>query len=83
MAWVGRLLVAVGDAAGAVAGYVGRVTGALALDVGVGRRTRSLGPQTVDIEAPRGVVFDVIAQPYLGRATRAMREKVAVLERGQ
>ncbi|MCX4582397.1 SRPBCC family protein [Streptomyces sp. NBC_01481] len=67
---------------GAVAGYLGLVTGALPLDVGVGRRTRPLGPQMVGIQAPREVVFDVIAQPYLGRATRAMREKVRVLERG-
>ncbi|MFI2367968.1 SRPBCC family protein [Streptomyces sp. NPDC018833] len=81
MAWIGGL-VAVGAAGGAVAGYLGLVTGALPLDVGVGRRSRTLGPQTVDIEAPREVVFDVIAQPYLGRTTRAMREKVAVLERG-
>jgi hypothetical protein len=58
------------------------VTGALPLDVGVGRRNRSLGPQVVDIRAPRDVVFDVVAQPYLGRATRAMREKLQVLERG-
>lgn len=41
-----------------------------------------LGPQPVDIAAPREAVFDVIAQPYLGRTTRAMREKVRVLERG-
>ncbi|MCX4581532.1 SRPBCC family protein [Streptomyces sp. NBC_01481] len=81
MAWVGGLVV-VGVAGGAVAGYVGLVTGALPLDVGIGRRTRPLGPQTVDIAAPREVVFEVIAQPYLGRATRAMREKVQVVERG-
>ncbi|KOV54671.1 hypothetical protein ADL00_29370 [Streptomyces sp. AS58] len=68
--------------AGAAAGYLGLVTGALALDIGLGRRTRPLGPQTVEIAAPREVVFDVIARPYLGRATRAMREKVQVLERG-
>ncbi|WP_245694692.1 SRPBCC family protein [Streptomyces abyssalis] len=67
---------------GVLAGYWGLVTGAMPLDVGVGRRTRPLGPQTVGIQAPREVVFDVIAQPYLGRATRAMREKVRVLERG-
>ncbi|HEX2299926.1 MAG TPA: SRPBCC family protein [Pseudonocardiaceae bacterium] len=81
MAWTGGL-VAVGAAGGAVAGYLGLVTGALALDVGVGRCIRPLGPRTVDIGAPREVVFEVIAQPYLGRSTRAMREKVAVLERG-
>ncbi|WP_432246919.1 SRPBCC family protein [Streptomyces sanyensis] len=68
--------------AASAAGYWGLVTGALPLDVGVGRRTRPLGPQTLEIAARREVVFDVIAQPYLGRATRVMREKVVVLERG-
>jgi hypothetical protein len=82
MGWVNRLGVVAVAGGGAVAGYLGLVTGAMALDVGVGRRTRPLGPQTVDIEAPREVVFDVIAQPYLGRTTRAVREKVRVLERG-
>ncbi|APU43433.1 SRPBCC family protein [Streptomyces sp. TN58] len=81
MAWAGRLM-AVGAMGGAAAGYVGLVTGAVPLDLGVGRRTRPLGPQHVVIAAPRETVFEVIAQPYLGRATRAMREKVAVLERG-
>jgi len=69
-------------AAVAAGGYLGRVTGALTLDLRVGRRTRPLGPQCVDIAAPRDVVFDVIAQPYLGRPTHAMTEKVQVLERG-
>jgi hypothetical protein len=82
MAWIGRLAVVAAASGGAVAGYVGLVTGAMPLDVGVGRRTRPLGPQKVSIEAPREVVFDVIAQPYLGRATRAMQEKLRVLERG-
>ncbi|MFE0642896.1 SRPBCC family protein [Streptomyces sp. NPDC058877] len=58
------------------------MTGALPLDVGVGRRTRPLGPQAVEVAAGREAVFDVIARPYLGRATRALREKVVVLERG-
>lgn len=82
MVWIGALTGAVVAGTGAAAGYLGLVTGALPLDVGVGRRARPLGPQTVDVAAPREVVFDVIAQPYLGRATRAMREKVLVLERG-
>ncbi|MQS15510.1 SRPBCC family protein [Streptomyces kaniharaensis] len=81
MARVGALT-AVGAAGAAAAVGLGVVTGALPLDLGVGRRTRPLGPQTVDIAAPREVVFEVIAQPYLGRATRATREKVSVLERG-
>ena len=66
----------------AAAGYVGLVTGACPVDLGVGRRVRPLGPQLVDMAAPREVVFDVIAQPYLGRATRAQQEKIRVLERG-
>jgi len=68
--------------AGALA-YLGLITGRLHLDLGVGRRLRPLGPQTVDIAAPREVVFDVVAQPYLGRASRAQQEKIRVLERGE
>ncbi|MGP4088084.1 SRPBCC family protein [Streptomyces sp. KR55] len=64
------------------AAYLGLVTGAVPVDVGVGRRTRALGPQTVDITAPRETVFDVVAGPYLGRTPRAMSEKLKVLERG-
>ncbi|PAZ14206.1 hypothetical protein CLM62_20360 [Streptomyces sp. SA15] len=71
-----------GAGGGLAAAYLGLVTGALPVDVGVGRRVRPLGPQTVDIAAPREVVFDVVAQPYLGRTSRAMREKLHVLERG-
>jgi hypothetical protein len=64
------------------AGYVGLVTGACPLDLGIGRRLRPLGPQLVDMAAPREVVFDVIAQPYQGRAPRALADKLRVLERG-
>jgi hypothetical protein len=69
-------------AAGGVGAYLGLVSGAMPLDLGVGRRTRRLGPLTVDVEAPRELVFDVIAAPYAQRAPRALREKVEVLERG-
>lgn len=82
MTWLGRLAVGAAAGGGLVAGYLGLVTGAVSLDVGIGRRTRTLGPQTVDIAAPREVVFDVVARPYLGRTPRAMREKLNVLERG-
>jgi hypothetical protein len=71
-----------GAVTAAVGGYLGLVTGAVTIDLNTGRRVRPLGPLTVEIAAPRELVFDVIAQPYLGRATRAMREKVRVLERG-
>jgi hypothetical protein len=66
----------------AAAGYVGLITGACPLDIGIGRRGRPLGPQLVDMAAPREVVFDVIAEPYLGRAPRALADKLRVLERG-
>ena len=64
------------------AGYVGLVTGACPIDLGMGRRVRPLGPQLVDMAAPREVVFDVIAEPYQGRAPRALADKLRVLERG-
>jgi hypothetical protein len=66
----------------AAAGYVGLVTGAYPLDLGIGRRVRPLGPQLVDMAAPREVVFDVIVNPYLGRPPRALADKLRVLERG-
>jgi hypothetical protein len=73
---------AAGGAAVAAAGYVGLVTGACPIDLGVGRRTRLLGPQRVEMAAPRELVFDLIAEPYLGRTPRAMADKLRVLERG-
>jgi hypothetical protein len=66
----------------AAAGYVGLVTGACPVDLGIGRRVRPLGPQLVEMAAPREVVFDLIAEPYLGRAPRALADKLRVLERG-
>jgi len=71
-----------GAAAAAGAGaYLGLISGAMPLDVGIGRRMRRLGPLTVDVEAPRELVFEVIVAPYAERAPRALREKVEVLER--
>jgi hypothetical protein len=55
--------------------------GALTLDVGVGRRTRKLGPIEVRIAAPPDIVFDVIEGPYR-RTPRAMAGKLRVWERG-
>jgi hypothetical protein len=70
---LGYATVAVGAAA---ARYVGLVTGACPVDLGVGRRARPLGPQLVKIAAPRWLVFDLIAEPYLDRASRAMADKL-------
>ena len=58
------------------------VGGGLTLDTGVGRRVRPLQDISVDIAAPREVVFDVVAAPYLARTPRAMAGKLEVLERG-
>jgi hypothetical protein len=81
--WIRRVLAASALGAGATAvGYVGLVTGACPLDLGVGRRVRPLGPQDLQVAAPREVVFDVIAEPYLGRAPRALADKLRVLDRG-
>jgi len=61
--------------------YVLVVHGAVTLDLGIGRRTRALGPLTRTIAAPPETVFDVIAAPYLGRTPRAMQDKLQVWER--
>jgi hypothetical protein len=58
------------------------VRGSLAPDLGVGRKFRPLGPLLFQIAAPREVVFDVVSNPYLGRAPRALKKKLEVLERG-
>jgi hypothetical protein len=80
--WSPRLLGYATMGAGvAAAGYVGLVTGACPIDLGIGRRVRPLGPQLVDMAAPRAVVFDVIAEPYLGRVPHALAGKLRVLER--
>lgn len=66
---------------GATGLYLGAVTGALTVDLGVGRRTRPLGPITLTIDAPRERVFAAAAAPYAERQARAMRGKVQILER--
>jgi hypothetical protein len=79
-----RLLVATGCAlagAAATGAYIGVVTGRLTLDLGIGRRTRPLGPIHLEIAAPRETVFAVAAAPYADRQPRALREKVEILER--
>lgn len=63
--------------------YLGLVTGAVPIDLGLGRRLRVLGPLSVDVDAPPEAVFDVLAEPYAERPSRAMQDKLKVLERGQ
>lgn len=76
-------LVLTAAGAGAVAGgYLGLITAAVPVDVNIGRRHIRLGPRSVDIHAARDTVFDLLAEPYLGRRTRAMAEKIHILARG-
>ena len=67
--------------AAAIGAYVGLVTGRLTIDLGIGRRTRPLGPLHLDIAAPRETVYAAAAAPYADRQPRAMQEKVEILER--
>ncbi|MGH6914040.1 MAG: SRPBCC family protein [Geminicoccales bacterium] len=55
--------------------------GKLTLDLGLGRRVRPLGPQLVQIAAPRELVFDLVQLPYGTGAPRELRDKISVLER--
>jgi hypothetical protein len=68
---------------GVVALWALVVRGAVSVDLGLGRRYRPLGPLRIRISAPRDIVFDVIASPYLGKTPRALRQKLEVLERGE
>jgi hypothetical protein len=68
--------------AAGVGAYILVVRGALALDLGVGRRLRPLGPMHMQVAADPEIVFDVIAAPYLRKTPRAMQDKLEVLERG-
>lgn len=71
-------------AAGVGAGLVSLMaTGRLTLDLGWGRTYHQVGPITARIEAPRSVVFEQIAGPYLGRTPREARDRLQVWERGE
>jgi Polyketide cyclase / dehydrase and lipid transport len=56
--------------------------GDLTIDLGLGRRLQPLGPLEFEIAAPRELVFDVIAAPYLGKTPRALADELEVWERG-
>lgn len=75
--------VLLGSVASSLGFYALVVRGDLTIDLRIGRRVRPLGPMTVQIHAPRHVVWDVISAPYLGRTPRALAAKLHVLERGE
>jgi hypothetical protein len=53
------------------------------MDLSIGRTIRPLGPIDSRIEAPRELVFDVIAAPYLASPPSSLAEKIQVLERSE
>jgi hypothetical protein len=59
------------------------VAGEIVLDLSIGRTIRPLGPIDAHIEAPRDLVFEVIASPYLGTPPPSVAEKIRVLERSE
>jgi hypothetical protein len=63
-------------------GYRLLVSGALTMDLGWGRTVRPLGPFNIYIAAPRELVFDIIAAPYLVKTPRAMADKLEIVEHG-
>jgi hypothetical protein len=74
---------------GALAVVAGRwayrrlVSGDLVIDLSIGRSIRPLGPIDARIEAPRELVFDVIAAPYLASPPSSVAGKIQVLERSE
>ncbi len=80
----GRFAVGIAALGGGAFGFLALLArGKVTLDVEVGRTTRPLGPLAVRIAAPREVVFDVVAGPYLGATPRALESKLEVIERGE
>lgn len=78
----GRAVVLTLSSAGAGVALALVARGAIVVDLGVGRSLRRLGPMSVEIDAPREIVFDVVSAPYLRRTPRALASKLEVLERG-
>lgn len=69
--------------AGSAGGWLWWMTnGKLTLDLGWGRSFHEVGPITARIEAPRSLVFEQIASPYLGRTPKDARDRLQVWERG-
>jgi hypothetical protein len=76
---LGGLVVGAASTAGGLLWLMMR--GKLTLDLGWGRSLHTVGPITMRIEAPRALVFQQIAGPYLGRTPREAREHLEVWER--
>jgi hypothetical protein len=68
-------------AAGGAAAFFLASRGLMALDLDVGRSVHPLGPITVRIRAPRDLVFEIVAAPYLGKMPASMVGKIEILDR--
>jgi hypothetical protein len=83
---VTSLWIAVGVLAGLIvtasgALFLALAMGRLHLDLGFGRSVHRLGPITATIHAPRELVFEIIAAPYLGR--NSATSEIEVLARSE
>jgi hypothetical protein len=67
--------------AGALVALMAR--GRLTLDTGWGRTITPLRSRTVHFAAPRELVFDYLAAPYLGRTPKSAQEHPRVWERSE
>jgi hypothetical protein len=61
--------------------FLALAMGRLHLDLGFGRSFHRLGPLTVVIGAPRELVFEIIAAPYVGE--RSSASDIEILARGK
>jgi hypothetical protein len=78
-----RVIAAAAAGAGLLgAAYAGPVTGAVPGRPGHRPAGPAAGPVRDRHPGPREVVFGVLAAPYLGRQSRAIAEKIQVLDRG-
>lgn len=82
--WAACATVGAMGASGAVLAWLAwqAFRGRITVDLGWGRSLHPLGPIEMRIRAPRELVFEQIAGPYLGRIPGPLREKLDVLERG-
>lgn len=78
--WVAVGVLAALIVASSAALFLALAMGRLHLDLGLGRSFHLLGPITSTIRAPRELVFEVIAAPYLGRSSTP---GIAVLARSE
>jgi hypothetical protein len=67
---------------GVIALFSWMARGRLTLDAGLGRSLHRLGPLTIEIDAPRELVFEQLSAPYLGQAPRDVAATLEVIERG-